>query len=242
MTLKRLSSEEMVQVSAGWLSPQGRHALSSHEETAPLVVRIETAHDALAFTTHPTTETPRLAQIREDESQVDARHDDIVKGIHDLLTISACLLGDEGDELLTLRDELLPDGLATAEKPYRIEAAQAQRLSARITPALRARLDAIIVGPQDGLHTLTQFVHEWIAMGKRLGELEEEKSRLQAGSPGGGLALVKARHQWIRVANALVANAEMAELDVATDALLFAPLRAAEKTADRREGRDGAEK
>ena len=87
---------------------------------------------------------------------------------------------------------------------------------------------------------------ELITIGARLGALEDDKGRLQAapGEPGPGLGgpILVARNQWVRVANALTANGELAELDVETDKLIFGPLRAAEKAADRREAGAAAKK
>jgi hypothetical protein len=78
-------------------------------------------------------------------------------------------------------------------------------------------------------------VKEWIENARRLGELEDEKARLEAApADSSGLARLNARNAWVRVANALVANAEMAELDDKTMAVIFGPLWAAEATADRR--------
>ena len=43
-----------------------------------------------------------------------------------------------------------------------------------------------------------------------------------------------ARLRWVRSVNAILANAELIGVDEATDHLLFAALRAAERTADNR--------
>ena len=76
--------------------------------------------------------------------------------------------------------------------------------------------------------------------------LGDDKGRLQPApgeqGTGNGAALLGARNQWVRVVNALVANNELAGLDEETDKLIFGPLRAAEKAADRRGGSAVAKK
>src|SRR5262249_4207042 len=81
-------------------------------------------------------------------------------------------------------------------------------------------------------------------LGQKLGTLEDEKARLPSSAsgqgPGAGMTLLAARNQWVRVVNAFVANGELAELDEETAKLIFGPLRAAEKAADRRDRGGGA--
>lgn len=202
-------------------------------------MRTPAAHNVLAKLAQPVEEDPRLAEIIVEEGILDPRHDDIIRGGYGLLTGAALLLGEAGAELLALRDILFPDGLSSTQKSYRAESGQAAQLATRLTPALRALLASIVVGPKSEKKTLEQFVDELIALGAKLGVLEDEKGRLQP-APGqqatsGGAALLAARNQWVRVLNALVANGEVAALDAETDKLIFGPLRAAEKAADRRD-------
>jgi hypothetical protein len=106
-------------------------------------------------------------------------------------------------------------------------------------PRLAQGCRSEMVGPKGEKKTLEQFVDELITIGARLGALEDDKGRLQPGpgepGPGLGAAILAARNQWVRLANALTANSEVAGLDAATDKLILGPLRAAEKAADRRE-------
>ena len=242
MALKRLFSEEMLQLSGTWVDPKSKahKAILASPDLAPSMPRLTAAHSALATLAQPAVEDPRLAEISKEEAALDPRHDDIIRGGHGLLTGSAFLLGDDGAELLKLRDTLFPEGLSLTQRSYRGEAGSAAQLAKRLTPALRAQLAAIVVGPKGEKKTLEQFVDELIAIGAQLGALEDEKGILQPapGEPGAGsgAALLAARNQWVRVGNALVANSELAELDAETDKLIFGPLRAAEKAADRREG------
>ena len=66
-----------------------------------------------------------------------------------------------------------------------------------------------------------------------LGALEDERARLSP-APSSSGEINEARLAWVRIMNAMVANAELAKLDADTDRLLFAPLRAAEQIADAR--------
>ena len=249
MAFKRLASEEMLQLSGTWVDPESKayKALLATPDLAPSMPRFTAAHKLLAKLTQPGIEDPRLAAIVAEEGIVDPRHDDIIRGAYGLLTCAALLLGADGADgadgaaLLALRDILFPDGLSSTQKSYRAESGQAAQLAKRLTPALRAQLASIVVGPKGDKKTLEQFVDELIALGARLGVLEDEKARLQPGpgepGPGAGAAILAARNQWVKLANALIANSEVAGLDAETDKLVLGPLRAAERAADRREAK-----
>ncbi len=249
MALKRLFSEEMLQLSGTLTDTKSKahKAILASADLAPAMPRLTAAHEVLAKLTQPASADPRLAAIIAEEAVIDPRHDDLIRGAHGLLTGAAFLLGEDGAPLLALRDTLFPDGLSSAQKSYRAEAGQAAQLAARLTPALRARLASIAVGPKSVKTTLEHCIDELLTLGARLGVLEDEKGRLQAGAAeqagsGLGAALLAARNQWVRVANSLVANGELAGLDPETDQLVFGPLRAAEKAAERRTGNASAKK
>jgi hypothetical protein len=239
MALKRLISEEMLQVSNGWIAPgaKGSKAILACPELAPLHPRLTAVHEGLAAVTQPTVTDPRLKKISEEEAEADGRHDEVIRGSHMLLTgISLLLgLGPDSATILATRDNLLPDGLESVNKTYRAEAGQAAQLSDRMGD-LEPVLKNVIVGGTTPPRPLTHYVAEWIALGAKLGQLEDERARIQA-TPSvveGGSAVVDARNRWIRTANALLATAEMAELDPKVMAAIFGPMWAAEKTADRR--------
>jgi hypothetical protein len=242
MAFKRFYFEEMLQLSGTWVDPASKahKAILATPDLAPMMPRLTAAHNVLASLAQPAKEDPRLAAIIKEETALDPRHDDIIRGGYGLLTSAVLLLGEGGAELLALRDTLFPDGLESTQKSYRAEAGQAAQLAARLTPALRAQLASIVVGPKGDKKTLEHFVDELITIGARLGVLEDDKGRLQPApseqGTGAGAALLAARNQWVRVVNALVANSELAGLDTEIDKLLFGPLRAAEKAADRRGG------
>lgn len=161
-------------------------------------------------------------------------HDLLVRGIYGLLTEMA-LLDDEGAELLALRDRLLPDGISAAiHASYRAQAGYAALLRERLTPDVRDALAGIALRRGN----LLERVEAWLAAAQRLGALEEERARLEA--PEGasvGMQTAEARNGWVRVVNAFVSVAALAQLDESTDRLVFGPLRDAEARADQRAAR-----
>ncbi|MDI1447970.1 hypothetical protein [Polyangium sp. 6x1] len=238
MAFKNLQTEEMLQVSATWTDPESpaRAAILSIPDLSAKLPRIDEIHSILATAAQP-SKNPRLDEISAEEGKIDLRHDAIIRGVHGYLTSTAELLGGEaGADLIQLRDVLVPDGLPSMQKTYRAQAGQAQQLAERLTPAITSRTNTIFIGHGPAQRFLTEYLQEWIALGKHLGELEDEKGRLLAEQSelASGSALVKARNRWIRVANSLVADGELAELAPATAALVFGPLRDAEKKADAR--------
>jgi len=95
---------------------------------------------------------------------------------------------------------------------------------------VRARLKSV------SLHdtNLLELVDAWLGAAQKLGELEEERARLTAPSASSASQLHDARLAWIRVTNALIANAELEDIDSDADRILFSALRAAGRTADAR--------
>jgi hypothetical protein len=238
MSRKLLHNEEMLHITGSWIEPQSpaNIVLLSVPELAAKAPLIAKTHTTLAAAARPST-NPRIAEIIAEQSKLDLRHDSIIRGVFGLCTAMAELLGGhDGAELIALRDSLIPDGLSSMQKTYRAEAGQAMQLANHITPEIKTKAKAIHIGSRPQKQSLLAYLNEWITVGKRLGTLEDEKTQLLAEQSGAaaGTALVQARNRWIRVVNALLADADLAEIDAATDLTLFGPLRDAEKKAETR--------
>lgn len=239
MSRKRLATNEMLFISAEWLktdSPAHKAILAS-TDLAPTLPKIQSTHQELSNAAQPIALNPRLFEIIKEQTDIDERHDDIIRGVFGLLSATAALLGaPESAPLLALRDQLIPEGLASVQKSYSAEAGEAAQLASRLTPEIRSQLDRFYVGPKSAQHKLTTYLDEWIQLGAKLGSLEIEKSRLNSNesTTATGAALVNARNKWLRTVNLFLAVAEASELDPETDALVFGPLRMAESRADRR--------
>ncbi|MEZ4302517.1 MAG: hypothetical protein R3B70_46745 [Polyangiaceae bacterium] len=238
MALRRLTTGEMVQVSLPWVTEgtEARKAILATAEIAGLLPRVEAAHQAL-HAAQPTAEDPRLARLQEKAAAVDLRHDELVRGVYWLLSGLGWITGEgsSADSLVRLRDLLFPAGLETTQKSYRDEAGALDLLKTRLAadPASKKQLKDIPVLKR----TLAYYIDELTHLGAELGDLENERAQLvQPSGPSDAARTVNARNQWIRAVNALVANAELAEVDADTSRLVFGPLRLAEKAADRRKG------
>lgn len=235
VALKNLSVEEMVNISEAWITPDNpaHRALLGVERLKGLLPDIQAAHRAI-FAVVPTPNDPRQAEIARLAAEEDAVHDALARGIYGYLTELA-LLDHNGEPLLELRDQLMPEGLSAAiHNTYRGQAGFAKLLRDRLTVDARSKLAELVV--RQG--TLLDRVEAWLAAGDRLGALEEERGRFAAAQgPSFGAQTVAARNGWIRAANALLAVAELSELDPGTDRVMFGPLRDAEAKAEHRSAR-----
>jgi hypothetical protein len=229
MALKWLTVEEMVALSAAWVMADqaGRAAIENIPLLAALLPNLEKGHADLVVLR--SREAPRISAISQKETEIDAKHDALVRGMVGTLTMLAPV-SDDREELLALRDKLFPIGLGHTKLSYRGEAGHVAMIDKQLDDTLKARLKAIAVHKK----TMLDLVLAWIETGYELGQLEEEKARLSETSPSLGAETQSARTVWIRLAKALLANAKLAGVDEATDQLLFAALRTAERAAESR--------
>ena len=230
MALRRLTAEEMVQLSAPWVAPDSEEhtVIMSVPLLAALLPQLAAAHQLLSSMV-PAAQSTKIKELSATEAEVDAQHDTLVRGIHGGLS-SLALISANGAELISLRDLLLPEGLLHTQRSYRGEAGYAALLEPRLDADTRKRLAAVTLHDR----TLEALVDEWLQLAKQLGELEAQKARLVGPTGNTALEISQARYGWIRMVKALLANAELAQINEAQEQLLFAALHAAELTADRR--------
>ena len=237
MALLRLTAAEMIQLSAPWVTPddEAHQIVMSVPLLAALLPRVEAAHE-LIISMIPMAESPKVKELSATEAEVDDQHDTLVRGIYGGLS-SMALVSANAAELLSLRDLLLPEGLQHTRRSYSGEAGHAALVEPRLDADTRKRLAAVKLHDR----TLEELVDKWLTLATQLGELEEQKARLVGPIGNTAHEISQARYGWIRVVKALLANAYLAQINEEQDRVLFAALRAAEITADRRKrGRSGA--
>ena len=241
MALRSLSLGEMIQISRAWVEAgAAKTILDSIPEMKSVSRRLEEGHAAL-LAIQPEPEDPELARLTTEGAEVDARHDNLIRGVHGLLTALAALAAEpaQAEELTRLRDLLLPGGTGVVIRSYREEAGEGLRLAQRIGPVM-GKLTTIPIPGGNLMHA----VNEWLACARRLGEIEDkrgEKAMKQTRAPG-ALEVSRLRDQWVRAARALESMLDMIGVEPAKQAVLLGPLREAEAAADRRASRRGAKK
>ena len=230
MALKRLSMEEMIQISTPWVNAgdAAGEALGKIPLLTALLPTLQSVHGML-FGLRAQRLDPKTQRLAQEASALDAKHDELVRGIHGALTLLASL-SEASDEILRLRDTLLPEGLSHTLKTYRGEAGHAAMVAAQLDTNAKASLKSLTLNDK----SLMDLVQAWFDTAKQLGELEETRTRLNPPTGPSAADINTARLRWVRTVNAILANAELIGVDEATDHLLFAALRAAEKTADNR--------
>ncbi len=235
MAYKNLTADEMTAVSDAWVDPANPAciALGKEASLAGLLEQVGRRHDELVAVLVPADDARSKAAMAQ-AAQLDTDHDNLASGIYGVLTNLAQLC-DDGESFIVLRDRLMPDGLAAVvNTTYRGQSGYASRMRQTMTTEMRAQLMSIPL--PDG--TLLDKVEAWFDAAIELGQVEERRARIaaEADRVESGQVL-KARNEWVRVVNALVALAQLSDLSPQLDDLIFGPLRAAEATADLRAAR-----
>ncbi len=124
---------------------------------------------------------------------------------------------EEAERYAALRDRFMPDGQSILQASWATEAGNAQRLEKELRDETFAR--ALAEVPLPGRKaTLLDTVKAHVTAGRRLGVIEARRGVIEAdlkvaraarAADGTASALVKARNQWIRVVNAVLANLDL---------------------------------
>ncbi|MBS2033081.1 MAG: hypothetical protein JST54_34735 [Deltaproteobacteria bacterium] len=197
----------MVSITSAWVDPkQDRPLLEKFPKLAALIPDVEEAHQNLLKMQVASGGAPSgLAEIQAQEAEADAVHDRKLRGVYNVLTGLADLAEPptDGPMYLALRDRLFPNGLQMTRVTYAAEAGAVEMVKDRLTPADRKLAKAIPL-PSGKLQ---DQIDAWIEAGKRLGALEQKKSRLIAPTGPSRADVLAARNHWITVVSALLGNA-----------------------------------
>lgn len=240
MALRNLSNEAMLALSAAWTDPQRERPALEASVAAPLLPKLEEAHEGLVATALPAVvgESEReLAELQTKEAELDRAHDRKVRGTYYMLTALSELADDpdEAESRLALRDALAPAGLAATQRTYLEEAGDVEVLPQRLDDKQRAELGQI--SSSKG-RTLADEVDAWMSSARTLGELEGKRAELVAkrssATVGRSSSVVSARNQWTRVVNTIAQTIALVEITPRLDEAFVTPLLLAEGKADRK--------
>lgn len=245
--LKHLSIIEMGSIIGPWVNKtKRREAFLSIPEIAGLHAKIVALHgDLLAAQPADATPSPKLRAIIEQAEAVDQVHDALARAVHAGVTAErAYALAEKPPAAERARQaeavlaRLFPDGLAIVNASLLAEAGNAARVAALLEqePAVAGVLAAIPVHGAGDLRVVTQ---RWIATGKKLAKLDDERDELEAeratASPGSE-AMNRLRARWIRLVSQVLSLLELSDADPLAIARVRLPVLKASARASKRYG------
>ena len=252
--LKHLSINEMGSLIRPWVSqPKRKAAFLSIPEIAGLHSKLVLLHgELLAARPVDAATSPGLRAIIEEATELDVAHDALARAVHSGITADrAFALAEKPPAVERARRaeealaKLFPDGLAIINASFLAESGNTARVHALLEqePALAGLLEAI---PVQKLGNLLLVTERWIAAGRKLAKLEDEREELeaeQATTPIGNEAINRLRARWIRLVTQVVSLLELSDADPKAIALIRRPILKASARAGKRYGAplDGAE-
>ena len=255
MSLRNLTSLEMLALSAAWLDPQRhRGALEASSLLVALVPALDSAHaamSAVAQAPEPADAEQQLAVEREVARGLDRTHDRKGGGVHYVMVGAESLAESPEEEAVfaDVRARLFPDGREVFSATYLAESGNAERITKELNdPAVCAVLDRIVV--REG-RSLLDETRAWLTAGHSLGVSETRKTALTAvieaqavESPSSRRSeAVTARVAWIQTVTAMLTNGKLLRGDEAVRfAAIMRELYECEAKADERVARRRAAK
>lgn len=244
MSLKRLTTEQMANISNAWLNPEElRPVFEDHDGLRLALPRIEAAHNGLfLYIKEEQVLPPAIVELIETARGTDVRHDSLIRGIYHTINgrIELARSQERKAALLGLRSVVLPAGLSITLKPYPEEAGAAELLENRLKPEEKALLQEIKVNEEGNGENLLVLVEEVITLGKELGVLDRkikeaisEWEKTQ-GPPIGRADAQKARNTWIQMVYELESFFSMLQIPAEVVEKVMRPVREAEEVAERR--------
>jgi len=243
--LKHLSIIEMGSLIRPWVStPKHKATFLSIPEIAGLHSKLVLLHGELLAARPPEAATsPQLRAIIEQATEVDVTHDALARAVHSTMVADRALALAEkppARERARLADEalikLFPDGLAIVNASFLAESGNTARVSALLeqAPELATFLEAI---PVQKVGNLLVVAQRWIAAGKKLAKLEDEREELEAEqetTPLSNEAVNRLRARWIKLVSQVISLLDLSDADPKAIALVRRPiLRASARAAKR---------
>jgi hypothetical protein len=247
-----LSTEKMVSLTQNWIQEE-RKTIAAIPQASGLLLNLDSLFKTLFVVVESDGKAEeKVRSISRQQAAIDRTHDHLFRGVFFFLTSRANFIASQGDEdgfrdLLTLRDQLYPDGLSGTNFSYDEEAGAAELLERRLTPEISAKLTKMIAY-QDETKTITllQQITLQISLANKLRELEQEKKKAEAEAEANPTPTRsdarKVRLEWIDTVRTFERSLRAARraktTDAATEALLLKPLREAAEEAQRKAAED----
>ncbi len=233
MSLRKLTTAEMVSLTASWVESghADRRALESVPALAGFLPEIERAQSAVLATQSDAVDA-RLVAIREAQKELDRRHDALARAIWHAVNaqIHHAEVSAPAEVAVwqNLRDTLFPDRLRVVQYSYRQEAGHARLLASRLTAADRSRLERIPLGSD----SLLGVIQRWVDVAAELGEFENQRTDRRGNQTRASIA--RARGVWTQVVRTLRMMIETVGVEDPVILDMMARIDAAMRVASRR--------
>ncbi len=237
MALKRLTTNEMIHISSSWLRAEDpvHELLQGQPVLSGLLPTLAEAHAKLCVVVSEEV-GQRFAELSDQAAELDATHDLLFRALFGSLQALE-QIHPEGAAVQELRGRIAPAGMAHTTKSYREQAGHCIAVRNQLTTE-----DWKLLGQlKFGATTLRDVTDRWLVAGTSLGAVETDRARLIQPEAVARTTRHAGRLAWIRVTNAIIANASLAELSEEDDYLLFNELRMMERAADERAQRQRVE-
>lgn len=233
MSYRGFSSITMIGITNPLLhTANDKSLLESHQLTRGLVPYLRQAHnELLQLQDLPTDVEIKARELTEKAGELDGLYNDRYRSFYSILSGLAAVTPNDirRYKLKRMRDALMPEGLNCGQSSFLEESQRVEVAVSRLTPDMKKMLQETVVMEKSLYHIFS----EWVDAGRRLGEVERQRVRLGESDPIASETLTKvqnARHQWLRVMNALVSivqlDSEYVPEQLRTD--ILQPLRTAE--------------
>ncbi len=215
--LHNIPNNAMLNISAQWLeNPEFRQTLEGGGHVGKGVLQqLEGAHEGFADLQHQRDSAhARLRQLIDLITRLDILHDRKARSLY--YSFDALIEGADDDQEIAqyreLQQALFPKGLRVIRLPFAEQGGAAVALDRAVGPELRAKLEAISVGPR----TLLDLFEAWIKAGLELGKAVQQRAELRAslsaeGSVGGEIDLRVGRKTWLQAVRGLLWAIESSE-------------------------------
>ena len=243
-----IATDEMIELSSRWITaknvtvngqlvPTVRDFLESQPLLGAMLPLLEAGHSAvLVSAKRSVVAPPRLQEVRERQTQLDATHDPFVRGLLSLLPGLAELVHDAElkRRLLDVVQVIVPEGSNRTNLSYRRESGAAKRTEARLSAEDKKLLGSITIQVENHpTIVLLEVVEVLISVGKELGILEDEKEailRNLSATPNGPTER-DSINLWVNHTTTFVRLVEALKLSEEDETRLLGPLVEAEQRA-----------
>jgi hypothetical protein len=238
MALKDMTIPQMLRITNRWLV-KDKAVLEKTPELNGSIRMLQKAHQGLLAPVAP-PENEEIKTIQVYQQGTDVIFDRKARGTIMCFAAFAELATDpqRTDRFLQLSKELLPLQLSTVNQTYEEEAGTALAIEAKLNIGIQAELKELSTF---GGRTLLDEVRDIVSSGKRIGELEDQKKKLQLELhiPTADSDRREARLLWIRTVNAFLGIVDIAEITKEEREIIRGPVhRAEEVVARRKKGED----